>query len=313
VAVVALLLSSYWASRDHGPGITTEAAGVLTFFLGVMILRGAVELAVALAILALGVLFTKSQIKGFRARVQVHEMRAVLLFMTITFIVLPVLPNQTLDRLLGFEVGTLETRPADADAPLEVALAPGKQVELGERLELVAGDGAVLGKLEVVALEEETASVRYLGERPDDLPVGLAVRAGLGVEFLEVMLSALNPYKIWLIVVLVSLISFVGYVLIRVIGSGAGIGLTGLIGGLVSSTVTTLSFARRSKESPGANKLFAAAVLLAGSIMFPRLLLEIAVVNQDLMRNIAVPLVAMGAVGIVTMLVYYDLGTAITP
>lgn len=218
----ALLLSSYWAGRKHGPGITTELAALLTFFLGVMIMRGAFELAIALAIFSLGVLFTKPQIKDFRARVQMHEMRAVLLFLTITFIVLPVLPNQSLDRLFSFPVAA---------------------------------------------------------------------------EFIEVMLSALNPYKIWLIVVLVSLVSFVGYVLIKLLGSSAGIGLTGMVGGLVSSTVTTLSFARRSIESPGANRMFAAAVLLAGSIMFPRLLLEIAVVNQDLMRNIAVPLVAMGITG----------------
>ena len=64
------------------------------------------------------------------------------------------------------------------------------------------------------------------------------------------MLSALRPYRIWLIVVLVSFISFVGYVLIKLLGSSAGIGLTGLIGGLASSTVTTLSFARRSVETP---------------------------------------------------------------
>ena len=111
------------------------------------------------------------------------------------------------------------------------------------------------------------------------------------------MLSALVPYKIWLIVVLVSLISFVGYGLIKVIGSGAGIGLTGLIGGLVSSTVTTLSFAKRSVETPGANRLFAMAIVIVSSIMFPRLTLEIAVVNQALMENIALPLAVMGLTG----------------
>jgi uncharacterized membrane protein (DUF4010 family) len=125
----------------------------------------------------------------------------------------------------------------------------------------------------------------------------MGARSRLGVEFLEEMLAALKPYKIWLIVVLVSGISFVGYVLIKLMGGGAGIGLTGLVGGLVSSTVTTLSFARRSVESPQANRLFAMAVILASSIMFPRLILEIAVVNQALMRNIAVPLIAMGITG----------------
>jgi uncharacterized membrane protein (DUF4010 family) len=217
-----MLLSSYWAQREHGPGITTELAALFTFLLGALIMHGKLELAIALAIFALGVLFTKPQIKSFRTRVQMHEMRAVLLFLTITFIVLPVLPNQPLDKLFSFPIH---------------------------------------------------------------------------VEFIEVMLSALNPYKIWLIVVLVSLVSFVGYGLIKLLGNRAGIGLTGMVGGLVSSTVTTLSFARRSLESPGANRMFAAAVLLASAIMFPRLLLEIAVVNLELMRNIIVPLVAMGITG----------------
>ena len=82
------------------------------------------------------------------------------------------------------------------------------------------------------------------------------------------MLSSLKPYKIWLIVVLVSFISFVGYVLINVLGTRAGIGLTGLVGGLVSSTVTTMSFERRSKENPAACGMFAMAVILASSVMF---------------------------------------------
>jgi len=231
-ALGALMLSSYWATREHGPGVTTELAAVLTFFLGVIIMRGAYELAIALAIFSLGVLFTKPQIKHFRSRVQMHEMRAVLLFLTITFIVLPVLPNQSLDQVFSFPIA---------------------------------------------------------------------------VEFIEVMLTALNPYKIWLIVVLVSLVSFVGYGLIKLLGSSAGIGLTGLVGGLVSSTVTTLSFARRSIETPAANRMFAAAVLLAGSIMFPRLLLEIAVVNMDLMRNITVPLLAMGITGFALAALLFNL------
>lgn len=93
---ISLLVSSYWAQRDHGSGITTELSALLTFFLGVVIMHGATELAIALAILALGVLFPKAAIKRFRSRIQAHEMQAVLLFLTITFIVLPVLPRQSL-------------------------------------------------------------------------------------------------------------------------------------------------------------------------------------------------------------------------
>ncbi len=124
------------------------------------------------------------------------------------------------------------------------------------------------------------------------------MRVPFGIDFINIALSALKLYKLWLIVVLVSFISFIGYVLIKLIGGGAGIGLTGLIGGLVSSTVTTLSFAKRSRENPGLNKSFAVAVILAASIMFPRLLVEIAVVNLTLMKSMALPMLVMGLTGL---------------
>ena len=111
VALLSLIMSSYWADRDHGSGITTEAAAVITFFLGVLIMHGSSEIAIALSIVTLGVLFPKQQIKRFRARVQTHELRAVVLFLTITFIVLPVLPTQSLDNYLGFTVATLTEQP----------------------------------------------------------------------------------------------------------------------------------------------------------------------------------------------------------
>jgi uncharacterized membrane protein (DUF4010 family) len=129
----------------------------------------------------------------------------------------------------------------------------------------------------------EFATLRALGMTPAQ--VGGMITAQTGVIGL---LSGLASIPLGIVM---------AYVLIKVIGSSAGIGLTGLIGGLVSSTVTTLSFARRSIESPGANSLFAMAIILASSVMFPRLILEIAVVNTALMKNIALPLGVMGATG----------------
>jgi uncharacterized membrane protein (DUF4010 family) len=295
-ALLALILSSYWANRDHGPGVTTEAAAVLTFFLGVLIMHGASEIAIALSIVTLAVLFTKPQIKNFRASVQTHELRAVVLFLTITFIVLPVLPRHSLDSYLGFTVATLTS--VDTDRGLvQMELLADREVEVGELLELVSQGGETLGKAEVSTVDGSEVQAMLREEPAAGLRAGVLARQPLDIKFLQVMLSALKPYKIWLIVVLVSFVSFIGYVLIKVIGSRAGIGLTGLIGGLVSSTVTTLSFARRSKENPEASRLFAMAVILASSVMFPRLILEIAIVNQALMRNIMVPLGIMGLTG----------------
>ena len=115
----------------------------------------------------------------------------------------------------------------------------------------------------------------------------------------------IRPYKIWLIVILVSFISFVGYVLVKVFGSSAGIGLTGLVGGLASSTVTTLSFARRSVESPALNQHFMVAILLASTVMFPRLLMQIAVVNQALMMRMVVPIMVMAGTGFAVAVWYF--------
>lgn len=302
VVFLALILSSFWSTRDHGPGITTETAAFVTFLLGVLIMYDSTEIAIALSIVTLAVLAPKEQIKRFRASVQMHELRAVILFLTITFIVLPVLPTQSLDNFLGFTVATVTEVDADQQS-LRMVLLPDREVEVGERVELYTSDHEVVGQAVVsqVAGNEIQATI----DKPptEGLKAGLLVRQPLGIEFLQIMLSALNLYKIWLIVVLVSFISFIGYVLINSLGSRAGVGLTGLIGGLVSSTVTSMSFARRSVENPAASGMFAMAVILASSVMFPRLVLEIAVVNQKMMANIAVPMAIMGCTGL--LLAYY--------
>jgi uncharacterized membrane protein (DUF4010 family) len=103
----------------------------------------------------------------------------------------------------------------------------------------------------------------------------------------------LNPSQIWLLVVLVSGIGFVGYILMKVLGAEEGIGLTGLLGGLVSSTATTISFAGRSKTSAGLSSAFAQGILLASAVMFPRMLIEVAVVNASLLSSVSIPLGAM--------------------
>lgn len=105
--------------------------------------------------------------------------------------------------------------------------------------------------------------------------------------------NLLNPFQIWLLVVFISGIGFVGYVLVKALGAEEGIGLTGVLGGLVSSTATTLSFAGRSKTSRSFSHLLALGILLASCVMFPRVLLEVAVVNAALLPMIIVPLLAM--------------------
>ena len=108
----------------------------------------------------------------------------------------------------------------------------------------------------------------------------------------------INPFNTWLLVVLISGIGFLGYTLVQVFGPRLGIGLTGLVGGLVSSTAVTMSFAQRSKESSGLERALALAVIVSWTTMYGRIALEVAVTNRPLLARIALPLTLMALVGL---------------
>ena len=109
--------------------------------------------------------------------------------------------------------------------------------------------------------------------------------------------SVFNPYKIWLMVVFISGLSFIGYVLIKVFDSKKGIALTGFLGGLVSSTAVTISFSGKSKEEKNAHiiKLLLFGVLVANTIMIVRVLIEVFVLNKALLSILIIPLAVMAA------------------
>ena len=118
-------------------------------------------------------------------------------------------------------------------------------------------------------------------------------------------LDVLNPYKIWLMVVFISGISFLGYVLVKVVGSRQGIGLTGLLGGLVSSTAVTLSFSQRSQRDTELAKPFALAITVAWTVMFARVLVEVAALNVALLGVLWLPMAASAAVGLAYCIYLY--------
>lgn len=120
--------------------------------------------------------------------------------------------------------------------------------------------------------------------------------------------DVLNPYQIWLFVVLISGISFLGYVLMKLFRAGQGITLTGLLGGLASSTATTLSFAQRSQKDRAYGSSFALAILLAWVIMFGRIVVEIATVNFNLLGHVWLPLAATAGAGLAYGIVLYIRG-----
>lgn len=103
----------------------------------------------------------------------------------------------------------------------------------------------------------------------------------------------LNPRDIWLMVVLIVGISMSGYFAYKFFGQHAGTLLGGILGGLISSTATTVSYARRTRENPGASMLAAFVILTASAVAFVRMLVEVAVVAPGRIRALAPPLGAV--------------------
>ena len=108
--------------------------------------------------------------------------------------------------------------------------------------------------------------------------------------------QALNPYKIWWMVVLVASVSFAGYFLVRIAGAERGIYLTGLAGGLVASTAVTLNLSRLARDRAMSLDLLASGVLAACATMFPRMLVVTGVIEPDLAVALLAPVVVAGAI-----------------
>ncbi len=109
--------------------------------------------------------------------------------------------------------------------------------------------------------------------------------------------QAFNPYQIWWMVVLISAISFVGYFAVKIIGAGRGILLTGMFGGLASSTAVTLSLSRLARMQPSAHRLLAGGIVIASTTMFLRILVITTLLRPALTSILLPPMVAMAATG----------------
>lgn len=221
--VTAIVITGYLNKTRQNPeasGLTTEIAALVVFLLGGAALYGFRELAVALAIVTLGTLAYKQPLHGIVGKLDREDMTACLKLLFATFIILPVLPNLTID-------------------PWE----------------------------------------------------------------------AINPYKMWWLVILIAALSFTGYIASRWLGTSRGTALTGFFGGLVSSTAVTLSFARSSREPGMTNRslsdALASGILLSWFIMFIRIAVEVAIVNRTILSEVAKPMAIMGLFTGLTALAFY--------
>jgi uncharacterized membrane protein (DUF4010 family) len=187
-------------------------------------------------------------------------------------------------------------------------------------LVFVLGSIAASGEL-LVAASTAVIAVMLLSYKPQlhHLISRLQVdelRAGIKLLLISVVMlpvlpdrgygpwQALNPYQIWLMVVVIATISFIGYFAVKIGGARRGILFTGLFGGLASSTAVTLHLSRLGRHSHEVIPVAASGILIACGTMYLRMLIVVAVLAPALLAPLWMPVSVMAAVTYLPLLWY---------
>ncbi|HEY9169395.1 MAG TPA: DUF4010 domain-containing protein [Lutibacter sp.] len=102
--------------------------------------------------------------------------------------------------------------------------------------------------------------------------------------------EVINPREVGWVIVLTSGIGFVGYILMKFLGTNRGILLTSILGGMVSSTLVTFTFSKKSKENPQLSQNYAVGIFAAATIMVLRIFLLVFIFNKMMLIQLAIPL-----------------------
>jgi uncharacterized membrane protein (DUF4010 family) len=254
-----------WTSRDEAEG--ERAAGLRTHGLAGLLggVWGAIVLpsgAVGVVALAIAFAFVSGLIGVYRYRENVHD----------------------------------QTFGATTVVAVSLAFSLGAFAVVGD---IQAAAAAAVATTAILALK---AFLHGLVERItwDELRSGLALLA-MSFILLPVLpnravdpWNAVNPFELWLMTVLIGVISFAGYVAVRVIGYRRGVAVAGMAGGLASSTAATAAMSRLAREHPSQIDASAAGAIFANAIMAPRILAIIAIINSTLAWRLAAPVAAGG-------------------
>jgi uncharacterized membrane protein (DUF4010 family) len=178
-------------------------------------------------------------------------------------------------------------------------------------LGVIAGLGlplvtSAIASVMVLALAEKSrihSFVRRLGEPELTAALQFAVLALVVLPLLPSgpygPYDSFRPRALWAVVLLFSALNFAGYLATRALGVQRGYSLSGLLGGLVSSTAVTLQFSRRSRDHPGAGRALGLGVLGACTVVVIRVAITVAVLNSPMALNLIrylVPVFLCGAV-----------------
>lgn len=199
--------------------------------------------------------------------------------------------------------GYIRASKHDIDATTEVAalvvLGAGVLSGLGE-----LRFSAALTTLTVLLLAEKQGLHRFVDRLDDTMLLAAARVAVMSVVILPLLpegpfgpAPGIKPRELWLLVLLFSSMSFLGFIAQRLAGA-AGYPLTGLLGGLVSSTAVTLTFARLSRAHRAPAPALATGAVAASTILFARVAVAVTVLDATLLSTLAWYLAAPFAVGL---------------
>ncbi|HNS87862.1 MAG TPA: MgtC/SapB family protein, partial [Parvularculaceae bacterium] len=171
----------------------------------------------------------------------------------------------------------------------------------------------VLGAVGVTVLLSLKAEITAIASAMDEREIHATLRfLVISVMILPLLpdqgygpYEALNPRDIWKMVVFISGLSFIGYWLTKWLGAEKGAVLTGLVGGMASSTATTLSLARRAEETHGGLNACAAGIVAANVVMLIRIGILFAVIAPGILGAVLPALGAGAAVGAVAVLIFW--------
>jgi uncharacterized membrane protein (DUF4010 family) len=107
-----------------------------------------------------------------------------------------------------------------------------------------------------------------------------------------------NPRRVWMFVILVCSINWLGYFLQKFLGGSEGLRWTAILGGVASTTAATSAFARQCQEEPERTPDYARAAVLANAVQFPRIYALILVVSPALAAASIMPLAVMTVAGL---------------
>ncbi|MBL4845368.1 MAG: DUF4010 domain-containing protein [Planctomycetes bacterium] len=282
LGVVGLFLTvGYALSSRHGGdwGMTSELAALTVFLLGGLCGEGRLLLAAAPA-LALAVLLSfKQRIHSFASQLRRRDAEAVLKFAALSLVVLPLLPTEPIALWPSSPEGKASVAAVSTEA------GSSKTAGADESTPALAKTGLAEGGSSIATSD---SSVVALGQKP----------SGPWWKNLT-----LDLRKVWWMVILISSVSFAGFVLGKLLGTERGLLVTALIGGLVSSTAVTLTYAQRSRETPALSNQLLTGILAANVIMPLRVVVVLLIVAPALAVRVAIPMLCTAAVGCLAALV----------